>query len=360
MRLRFGLGFQRTDLEAYGFTAGRDPAEARRYLGYEWYLRHVRPVLNARESRTLTENKWVFYRLAAGWGLPVPRTLGLFDPVFGATWDGERPLRSVDDVLTELAARRPATVVLKPAGGQQGKRVVVLEDVDHATGRARTRAGTPTTVEATVRSLDPRPMRGHAGYVVQEGVPAHPALHRLAPWTTNTVRVMTLVDAGGAPRVHAVAARLGRRGNETDNWAQGGVGVFVDLRDGALGEGVLKAERGRRITAHPDTGEEFTGTALPFWQETLQTCLRGARLFPGLHSLGWDVVLSPQGPVVLEANADWDLQFVQWFSEGLLADTELSSDLAELGVRFPSGSPVRELPGLLVRRAAAVARARLP
>lgn len=150
LRLLLRWGYHSSDVDVYGFNDGRPLQDAARYLGYDWYMSHVRPVLNARWAKPLTESKWVFYRLADALGLPTPRTFGLFDSTYGVSWDGQRRLQTVSQVPEEMAERRPGGLVLKPVGGRQGKQLLILDAIDHSTGVAVTREGAGTTLEAAL------------------------------------------------------------------------------------------------------------------------------------------------------------------------------------------------------------------
>lgn len=339
MRLRHGYGFTADDIAMYGFDADRPIEQARPYLGHLTYWRAVRPALNARTSHALTENKWVFYRLASGYGLPVPRTLGLYDPDFGTTWTGE-PLRTRAQLADLLNEWRPAGLVFKPAGGQSGRELVVLDDVDHATGAALSRGGGPTTLEAVIGRLERANERGYPGWIVQEVVAQHPQWEVIAPWTSNSVRIVTLLTVGGDVQVLDCVARFGRRGGAADNWRRGGVAVQVDLRTGTLGEGLVRTEGGaaERVSRHPDSGVAFNDQHVPDLEPALELCRRGARLFPGVRSLGWDVLPTPDGPVLLEANSDWGLAIVQAHTGGLLGRQPLREELARQGIALPTGS----------------------
>lgn len=336
LRLAYLWWYRTEDVDAYGFTAGRPLADAGRFLGYDWYLSVVRPVLNDGGAKVLTENKWVFYRFAHSFGLPVPKTLGLFDAVHGTTWDGERPLRTVQDVVTELRRQQWGALVLKPAGGGRGSNVLVLDVIDHDTGQAITRTGEHVDLRATLAALDLTGMRGVSGYVLQEPVRNHEELAQLAPWAANTVRVQTIITGAGTVVVQAAVLRLGRRGGMVDNYSVGGLSVPVDIATAALGRGILPGST-VRLTHHPDTGLEFTGRQVPGWAETVDLCLRTARLFPGLRSLGWDVVITGSGPVLLEGNADWGLRSLQMHTDGWLADPVIRAQFEGLGVPLPTG-----------------------
>src|SRR4051794_4815602 len=87
LRLRYGWGFENSDLEFYGFTSGRPAREGERYLGYRWFRYQVREALNSKWARSVTEDKWIFSRLADSLALPAPQTYGLYHPSHGTTWD---------------------------------------------------------------------------------------------------------------------------------------------------------------------------------------------------------------------------------------------------------------------------------
>ncbi len=339
LRLLLRWGYSRSDIDIYGFSSGRPFRDAPRFLGHEWFAINILPLMNAASAHPFTENKWVFYRLLEGFGLPAPRTLGLFDPVYGVTWDAQRPMQTVPQVLGEIDERRPDGLVLKPVGGAHGDQVLILDSIDYSTGRAVTRAGIETTLEEALVGLDLTGLANYSGFIVQEPVPTHTAFDRLAPWTTNTLRIQTFVYCDGTVAVSAAAARLGRRGNMADNWGQGGLAVAIDLSTGAMGRGVVMPEYGGVwYTSHPDTGVPLAGVVVPFWEEALEVCRRGARLFPGLRSLGWDIVIAPDGPIVLEANRLWGLQIIQVHSDGFLADPVFRAQLEDLGAPLPDGA----------------------
>ena len=76
---------------------------------------------------------------------------------------------------------------------------------------------------------------------------------------------------------------------------------------------------------------------MPFWKEVLDLCSRAARIIPNLRSVGWDVALTPDGPVIVEGNPDWDLPMVQVHTDGLL-QPDVRRQLASFGIQFPEGT----------------------
>lgn len=345
-RLRYGWGYENSDFAYYGLDEGAD-RDLTHYLGYHWYRYKVRPALNSKWARSVTEDKWIFYRLADSFGLPIPETYGLYDPAFGRTWDLERPLRTAADLVGELHRRRPRGVVVKPNGGNLGQNLLALDSIDHATGRALTLGGQETTLEEAIGGVDTgSTIGGYPGYVVQELIGNHPVLAELAPYATNTVRVQTLLSAAGEVRVLGAFLRLSRRGKSVDNYSQGGVAVHVDAESGVTGASITQ-ELTHRLTTHPDSGAVIEGRQLPYWDEVLALVRRGASCFTGLHGIGWDIALTPTRPLIIEANNNWGLQVLQMHTDGYLADPEFRAWMAELGAPLPSGNVLQ---GLLGRR----------
>lgn len=51
-----------------------------------------------------------------------------------------------------------------------------------------------------------------------------------------------------------------------------------------------------------------SNTQLPFWSEVIQASLQAQQSFSSLWTLGWDWVLTPDGPRLLEGNINWNIE----------------------------------------------------
>ncbi|MBN9282025.1 MAG: hypothetical protein J0H37_07220, partial [Hyphomicrobium denitrificans] len=51
---------------------------------------------------------------------------------------------------------------------------------------------------------------------------------------------------------------------------------------------------------------ELEGFRLPDWTLVTELALRAARTFLPLRTIGWDIALTPDGPVIVEGNRWWD------------------------------------------------------
>lgn len=79
----------------------------------------------------------------------------------------------------------------------------------------------------------------------------------------------------------------------------------IDIRSGRMGTGVFRNIAMPQFTNHPDTGYPIADRPLPHWREMLELVYRAHRTCPWMPFVGWDVVDSDQGVVLLEANSNW-------------------------------------------------------
>jgi len=130
----------------------------------------------------------------------------------------------------------------------------------------------------------------------------HPQLRELCPDSLASLRVRTLHDGSGTLNLFGYAdLKLARRGSIVSNVSRGGVSAIVDEAGRLQNEAIDLG--GTRYQAHPDTGIRFEGRAVPFYEEAVALCRRAhLALAPDLFVIGWDVAITPRGPVILEPN----------------------------------------------------------
>ncbi len=70
---------------------------------------------------------------------------------------------------------------------------------------------------------------------------------------------------------------------------------------------------------------DLSGKSVPFWAEILRLCTDAhSILVPEILSVGWDVVITPAGPSLLEGNVNWSVAPIQLFSGKPLLKTPLA------------------------------------
>ena len=199
----------------------------------------------------------------------------------------------------EATLRRQGRLILKPEAGGGGQGVVSLEWRDGACHWNNERLGDPTALAAKVGNIED-------GLVLEHLSPGSYA-RAIEPSGLHTMRILSLWEKNeNRPFIGAAVQRLATvQSGLVDNWAKGGLSVAVNLETGMLGAAVrFNARTGEKqvFSHHPDTWQAITGTLVPGWS-ALQDLLRQlARELPWLPYLGWDVMMTDEGPRIIEAN----------------------------------------------------------
>lgn len=319
----------------YGFDR-KDLTKDQRshFVSNHWHWHEHLPRLNDPRFAQSFTNKWTFDRFLRGFGFPLPDCVGLLHPRSGMTVEG-RALTTP----SALAAALPDLErgwVLKPVDGWQGEGVVILESLTSAAGSVTFELASGESLgggEAFARWFpgdSPPPL------IVQERVSNHPEIAELSPDSTSTVRIVTLAGRGDDVLVPLAGARFGRSGSVVDNYSRGGVLASIDPETGTLGRGTMKDGGGwAEVSRHPDTGEQLEGRRLPWWQETVDLVRRLSAVTRPMRTVGWDIVITEAGPVVLEGNHDWGIMMMQSHGFGYLSVPGVRETLVAHGVSLP-------------------------
>lgn len=155
--------------------------------------------------------------------------------------------------------------------------------------------------------------------IVQYVIEQHEALRAFGTKSVNTIRVVTIKGKSGAVNLFAAFLRIASSAESfVDNRAVGGLGIGVNLEDGTLMKfGFPHDAFGVKYLEHPVSHICFEGFQLPYWSETVELVKKAHMQFYEIQSIGWDVVLTDAGPVLLEGNDDWEISGPQDTSGGL-------------------------------------------
>lgn len=162
------------------------------------------------------------------------------------------------------------------------------------------------------------------GFIVQPLLTNHSALAPLSLGCLADVRIVTAIRPDGvAVVVGRATMRLPTRASATD---RSPLWTLVDSQTGRI---LSARQRGRPVTHHPDSDLALNGHQLPHWPDAVALVTRAHRTaFPRFVSLGWDVALTPDGPVLIEANAGWGAEIMQTLNGEPLGDTVLAEILS--------------------------------
>lgn len=147
---------------------------------------------------------------------------------------------------------------------------------------------------------------GNDNWIVQERIKnQHAVINRIHPYSINTIRIVT-VKSGDSINIINAKLRMGRGGRYADNRSSGGISVYINYDTGMINKWAKSnPANAEKYDRHPDTGVVFENLLIPYWNDIVEEVKSAHRLFYGLHSIGWDVCITEDGPILIEGNDNW-------------------------------------------------------
>ena len=283
------------------------------------------------ENRTTLDDKLVFAAFCKEIGVPTPPLLGI----------------ARDGVLTFEAgaeSRLDQDLFIKPVKSKGSRGIEIFETI--APGRYRDEAGLQIDRATLVTRVAERSKTG--ALMVQRRLSNHPAIADLADQSLMAIRVITCLDrdaAGqqkGAIITYAfirIITRLEPRWPVTFE-----LGIGIDLATGCLAPATGDKHKSLLCwwDVHPVTGAHVTGRPMPHWEEIKAIALQAHNASQGRLLVGWDIAVTPDGPLLLEGNSYPDVDFPQRVCRIGIGDSPLGpplhASLLDLERRIASGT----------------------
>lgn len=161
-------------------------------------------------------------------------------------------------------------------------------------------------------------------FLVQERIYQHEKMSSIYPKATNSVRLTSLYDKKTNSIVILPSfLKIGLGNMTVDNWAIGGLIVGLDVETGKLSEwAYYKPGYGKKTRVHPDTGVIFKDFEIPYFKETKEMVMKFHMQLKEVHSIGWDVTITPDGPCIIEGNDNWEISALQVTNHGMKSEFE--------------------------------------
>ena len=274
--------------------------------------------------------KMVFDRLMGTLGIPVPKQYGFYNPHSGHTADN-RPLRNREDFTRFLQESTFSEFVLKAMSADRGEGLRLCRKIGND------RVLSFNEGEFTYSELFDKIAATSFGIVkhspdswlIQERIIQHPFLDRYTKDCTQTARVVTYITTKGDIQILMRMLKIARTGKHIDNVGTTGMAACFD-DSGILSTGAQLTDSGIVYhTHHPETKAAIAGEILPFHKEVTALALEAQSRLPFLRSLGWDIAITKDGPLLIEGNAYWShvLQFA--LGHGVMTD-ELFTEIHQV------------------------------
>lgn len=200
--------------------------------------------------------------------------------------------------LNELLQDGP--VICKPERGMHGKGIIALRSEN-----GKYYCGNKECTEDEIITHIPE-----EGLMVEELIENHSILKDLHPSSLNTVRMVTLKTKDGI-EVFVSILRMGVNGTSVDNLCSGGITVLVHPDGSLASDGWFKDYKKSPSSLHPNSKIIFENIKLPFYAECIELVKKAHSKLPRVYGIGWDVAITPNGPVLIEGNAFFGFQIIQ-------------------------------------------------
>lgn len=168
-------------------------------------------------------------------------------------------------------------------------------------------------------------------FVHTEVIKQHNEINKIHDKSINTLRMITLITSSGKTEIISVFMRFGVGDSVVDNASSGGFFVGVNMEKGTLKRygHFLPEYGGEKIEAHPDTGFNFDGFTIPFYKEACEIVINAVKIIPD-RLIGWDVAITPDGPVIIESNVEPHMQMSNIAYGGMLKNEHVKQLMQEL------------------------------
>ena len=223
-----------------------------------------------------------------------------FPEYIGRKWMRYDPQMTAEEFAKAIADFKTSDIIYKPEDSSGGSGI-----------RKFSLAGGPEKLYGKLKEENCDPA------LLEECLEQHPDMARLCDESINTIRAVCLYWEGEYHLLYTVCRMGAGKGKPVDNVSQGGLAIGVDPETGRFNT-VAADHDGNPQTVHPASGVELPGYQVPYWDEVLELVKMAAiRTYElaGLGYTGWDIAITPDGPVIVEGN-NWPspslIQLCNW------------------------------------------------
>ena len=273
--------------------------QKREYVGREgsYRLNAAASPLKLTVSRGFVRDKVLYTQLLNSLGIAATETQAL---VHGARLVGDTPvLRDVAQVRAffESAARFP--IFGKPVEGSGSVGSVLIKDLDASSDLLLLGNGRQIDLASFAQEIiEDYP----EGFLLQSAIEQHVDMSRMTGDAVGTLRVVTLRDENGISPLYTIWKIPSPKAMSDNYWQDGS--MIADIDDQGR---VTRCKRGNGagmewIDAHPVSAVRFQGHQIPHWDKLHDAAVAAHGLFPEFGVIGWDIGMSAEGPIIIEAN----------------------------------------------------------
>jgi len=275
------------------------------YIPQFYWFNVFLPHYSSPSFYVIGENKIIIEQFFKALKISQPKTSCIL--LHGYVYSSGMERLTGNQVQNELIQNNPEKLFMKPTEGCGGKGIQIF----HKKGSGH--YINEGNVSFDQNFLDT--IGKYQNYIVQYGVTQHKEISEIYPESVNTFRIIT-ENKNGEAHVVCAMLRMGRHRKEIDNVSSGGICVNIDISTGKLGDYAMSYDE-EKIAQHPDTHIAFHNVTISHWDKIRKFATESASRMPFLTYLGWDIALTPEGPVAIEINRTPAIDIMEMLSGGL-------------------------------------------
>ena len=153
------------------------------------------------------------------------------------------------------------------------------------------------------------------GAVLEELIVQEKQFGAIHPDSVNAVRITTIRRAGGVALFYPWI-KVGFNHSFVASAGQGGYNAGIDVKTGHVNtDGYM--EDGRKMAVHPDSNIAFKSLQMPEWEAAIEMAIEAALILPeSINYVGWDLVYTDDGWLMMEANYYGDMMWQMFLERG--------------------------------------------
>ena len=134
----------------------------------------------------------------------------------------------------------------------------------------------------------------------EDNIIQHEQMNQLNTSSINTIRIVTVLVEDKAYFMYSLL-RIGTSNSKVDNIASGGIYTVLS-EDGQIVNPCWSDKTIRTYDTHPTNGFKLIGFKIPMFKQAIKLCKDAALVEKHIRYIGWDVAITPDGPILVEGN----------------------------------------------------------
>ncbi|GGD75362.1 hypothetical protein GCM10011357_33000 [Lacimicrobium alkaliphilum] len=269
----------------------------------------------------------LFTILANTYQIPTPKLYAVYKPDGNFADFIERKLTSIEEVKSFFSgATYP--IFAKPVKGNLGTGAICISDYCRETDTIKKADGNELSFEEFLQKTINHKAKRYvkkAGYLFQQSVIQHDEITEFTGSTTPSGFRFVVLNMADGPKIHRVIWKIVSKGNINDNFNVGKTGnliVNVCPETGSLSDAVTACwPFAEYKSAHEVTKRKFKDFNIPIWESIASSVKRASGFFTDIKILHWDIIVTNDGPVMLELNDIGGTDILQMHEKGLIDET---------------------------------------